>query len=130
MNTATSRHPAARIANAIRERITDAGQLARSTCARAFLLAAFALLHASAAYAGTGGGNMPWNAPLQNLFANITGPTARALVGVAVAIAGAIWMFKRHEEGAGRLGQVVAGGALLLGAQFVIPNLGFAGAVL
>lgn len=113
------RCPTFRPGHAIRERI-----------ARASLLACFGLLHASAAFAGTGGGTMPWNAPLQNLFTNLTGPTARALVGVAVAIAGAIWMFKRHEEGAGRLGQVVAGGALLLGAQFVIPNLGFAGAVL
>lgn len=96
---------------------------------RATTLAVVALLHASLLFAGTGGTNMPWNAPLTNLLNNLTGPTARAVVGLAVALCGVIWMMRRHEEGAGRLGQAVVGGALVFGAQVFVGAIGFAGAL-
>ena len=34
--------------------------------------------------AGTGGTDLPWNTPLQNLLDNMTGTTARILASVAV----------------------------------------------
>lgn len=101
----------------------------RSAWARACALALVGLLHSSVLVAGGTGTNMPWNAPLQNLLNNLTGPTARAVVGIGVALCGVIWMMKRHEEGAGRLGQAVVGGALVFGAQVFVGAIGFAGAL-
>jgi len=97
---------------------------------RALAFAAVALLQASAASAASAGSNLPWNAPLTNLLNNLTGPTARAVVGLGVALCGVIWMMKRHEEGAGRLGQALVGGALVFGAQVFTSSIGFAGAVI
>lgn len=101
----------------------------RNTWARAGVFALCALLHSSVLMAGGTGTNMPWNAPLQNLLNNLTGPTARAVVGLGVALCGVIWMMKRHEDGAGRLGQAVVGGALVFGAQVFVGAIGFAGAL-
>src|SRR5690606_15001669 len=36
-------------------------------------------------WAGGTGTTMPWNTPMQTLLNNMTGPTARALVGIATA---------------------------------------------
>ncbi|HEU4561034.1 MAG TPA: TrbC/VirB2 family protein [Longimicrobium sp.] len=74
----------------------------RNTWAKAGAFALGALLYSSVLMAGGTGTNMPWNAPLQNLLNNLTGPTARVVVGLGVALCGVIWMMKRHEEGAGR----------------------------
>ncbi|HEX6749915.1 MAG TPA: TrbC/VirB2 family protein [Longimicrobium sp.] len=101
----------------------------RNTYGRAGALALAALLYSSVLMAGGTGSNMPWNAPLTNLLNNLTGPTARAVVGIGVALCGVIWMMKRHEEGAGRLGQAVVGGALVFGAQVFVGAVGFAGAL-
>lgn len=98
---------------------------------RAGVCAAVAVLaHASVVFATSTGTNMPWNAPLQVLLSNLTGPTARLVVGLAVGVTGVIWMVKRHEEGGGRLLQVAMGGALLFGAQSMTNLMGFTGSVL
>ena len=102
----------------------------RNTWARGAACALGALLYGTVLMAGGAGTNMPWNAPLQNLLNNLTGPTARAVVGLGVAICGVIWMMKRAEDGAGRLGQAVVGGALVFGAQVFVGAIGFAGALL
>jgi type IV secretion system protein TrbC len=97
---------------------------------RAALATLAVALHASLVFATSTGTNMPWNAPLQVLLSNLTGPTARLVVGLAVGVTGVIWMVKRHEEGGGRLLQVAMGGALLFGAQSMTNLMGFAGSVL
>lgn len=102
----------------------------RSTWARGAAFALGALFYANLLLAGGTGTAMPWNAPLQNLLNNLTGPTARAVVGLGVAICGVIWVMKRSEDGAGRLGQAVVGGALVFGAQVFVGAIGFAGALL
>jgi len=71
---------------------------------------------------------MPWDTPLQNLLSNFTGPTARALVVLAIVGAGLMWAFTRNEEGVRKLGQIAFGGAIALGAVTLVANLGFAGA--
>ena len=73
---------------------------------------------------------MPWDTPLQNLLSNLTGPTARALVVIAIVACGLLWAFTRNEEGLKRLGQIAFGGAIALGAVALTANLGFAGAVI
>lgn len=89
---------------------------------------ALLLLGSSTASATTGGAAMPWDAPLQNLLDNLTGPTARVLITCAVAGCGLLWAFTRNEEGLKRLGQIAFGGAIALGAVAVMAGLGFAGA--
>ena len=80
--------------------------------------------------ASTGGASMPWDEPLQRLLSNLTGPTARALVVIAIVVCGLLWAFTRNEEGLKRLGQIAFGGAIALGAVTMISSLGFSGAIL
>lgn len=106
-----------------------------TTRAAALLLAcatgtAVITLTAPVAYASTGGAAMPWDTPLQNLLNNLTGPTARALVIIAIVACGLLWAFTRNEEGLKRLGQIAFGGAIAMGAVAMVASLGFTGALL
>ena len=91
---------------------------------------AFITLTAPAAYASTGGAAMPWDTPLQNLLDNLTGPTARALVIIAIVVCGLLWAFTRNEEGLKKLGQIAFGGAIAMGAVAMLASLGFTGTLL
>jgi type IV secretory pathway VirB2 component (pilin) len=84
----------------------------------------------SVARAGTGGTDMPWNAPFSVLLANLTGPTARVMAGLMLVIGGVVWGFTRHEEGARRIGQAIFAIALMFGAVQIVGLLQFAGATL
>ena len=92
--------------------------------------ACLTFLGARTALAAGGGSPMPWDTPLQNLLGNLTGPTARALILIAIVACGLLWAFTRNEEGLKRLGQVAFGGAIAMGAVAMLASLGFAGAVL
>lgn len=81
------------------------------------------------ALAATTGATMPWDAPLDRLLQNFSGPTARALVIIAIVGCGLFWAFTRNEEGLKKLGQIAFGGAIALGAVTLVTNLGFAAAV-
>ena len=103
--------------------------VARTRVGSVAAIAAWLALAASPAWAGTGGTDMPWNAPFQTLLDNLSGVTARVLAGVMLVIGGAIWGFTRHEEGAKRIGQAVFGIAIMFGAVQIVAALAFAGAV-
>lgn len=97
------------------------------------LFAAFALavlLVPGEAMAGTGGVDLPWNTPLQNLLDNMTGSTARILAGTMFVIGGIVWGFTRNEEGAKRFGQAIVAIALMFGAVQIVDALAFAGGVI
>ena len=81
-------------------------------------------------WAGGTGSTMPWNTPIQTLLNNMTGPTARALVGIATAFAGYKWMFQSHEQGANSMARVTVGGAIALTAQTIISYASFGGALI
>ena len=81
-------------------------------------------------WAGGTGTTMPWNTPMQTLLNNMTGPTARILVGIATAYSGYKWMFQSHEQGANNLARVTVGGAIALTAQTIISYASFGGALL
>lgn len=81
-------------------------------------------------WAGGVGTTMPWNTPMQTLLNNMTGPTARALVGIATAYSGYKWMFQSHEQGANNIARVTVGGAIALTAQTIISYASFGGALL
>ena len=63
-----------------------------------FLALAVLLAAAPAAHAGTGGADLPWNAPLQTVTDNLTGPTAKTIAALAFVLGGAMWMFTRHPQ--------------------------------
>jgi type IV secretory pathway VirB2 component (pilin) len=90
----------------------------------------FLTVLAPAAFASSAGAPMPWDTPLQNLLDNLTGPTARALVLIAIVGCGLLWAFTRNEEGLKKLGQIAFGGAIALGAVTLLASLGFAAATL
>jgi type IV secretion system protein VirB2 len=100
----------------------------RRWCRTAVLTLTLLLGGGRVATASTGGAAMPWDTPLQSLLSNLTGPTARALVLIAIVACGLLWAFTRNEEGLKRLGQVAFGGAIALGAVALMAGLGFAGA--
>jgi type IV secretory pathway VirB2 component (pilin) len=84
---------------------------------------------AGAAWAGTGGTDLPWNHPLQVVVDNLTGPTAKTVAALAFVLGGAMWMFTSHEQGAKRFGQALFGIAIVLGAVNLVDALGFQGAL-
>lgn len=87
------------------------------------------LMPAVAHAASAGGPVMPWNAPLQTILDDLSGPTARILGALAFVIGGAMWAFTRHEEGARRFGQAIVGLAIMIGAANIVAVLAFSGAV-
>jgi type IV secretory pathway VirB2 component (pilin) len=91
---------------------------------------ALGLIVAPNLWAGGVGTSMPWNTPMQALLNNMTGPTARILVGIATAFSGYKWMFQSHEQGANNMARVTVGGAIALTAQTIISYASFGGALL
>jgi type IV secretion system protein TrbC len=86
------------------------------------LLAALLVLAPTRAWAT--GPAVPWDGPLDNLLNNLSGPTARALVLIAIVATGLLWAFTRNEEGLKRVGQIAFGGAIAMGAVTLFANLG------
>lgn len=80
--------------------------------------------------AGGGGPVMPWNAPLQNLLDNLSGPTAQTL-GMLMFVLGALmWGFSRNEDHIRRFGGAVFGAAIAIGVVNLFNALAFQGALL
>jgi type IV secretion system protein VirB2 len=75
-------------------------------------------------------GDLPWNAPLDKLQENISGPTARALLFIAMAIGGVLWSLADDNRGLFRAGK----GLLILAAlgtlTSLLGSLGIQGALL
>src|SRR5262245_20451744 len=77
------------------------------------------------ALAAPAAGGMPWDTPLQNILANVTGPTAGVVVILAVALFCASLMF----GAAGGLMQwamgIILGCSILIAANtFILPFFG------
>ena len=92
------------------------------------LLALLLLGLAAPALAGTGGTDLPWNRPLREIADNLTGTTGRTLAIIMVVVGGIVWGFGRHEQGANKVGGIIVGIGLVLGASSFINTLGFEGA--
>ena len=90
--------------------------------------ALLALAASPAAHASAGGAPMPWDTGLSNLADNLTGPTARALILIAIVVSGIAWAFTEHATGGRRLSQIVFGAAIALGAVALLTALGITGA--
>ena len=93
-------------------------------------LLALSFVLAPEAWAGGTGSAMPWNTPMQTFLNNLTGPTARTIIGLGTAIAGYQWIFGGHEQGTKWLSRCVIGGAVALTAQTIVSYASFGGAQL
>lgn len=89
-----------------------------------------ALLLIEPAFASTtGGGNLPWESPLQQIQQSITGPVAGFIALAAVAVAGGMLIFGGElNDFARRLMYVVLVAGILLGATQIVALFGASGA--
>ncbi len=77
----------------------------------------------------TGGGNLPWESPLQQIQQSITGPVAGFIALAAVAVAGGMLIFGGElNDFARRLMYVVLVAGILLGATQIVALFGASGA--
>lgn len=95
--------------------------------AAGLVLSLFAL---DPAFASTsGGGNLPWESPLQQIQQSITGPVAGFIALAAVAVAGGMLIFGGElNDFARRLMYVVLVAGILLGATQIVALFGSSGA--
>ncbi|GAH27355.1 unnamed protein product [marine sediment metagenome] len=89
-----------------------------------------ALLMLDPVFASTsGGGNLPWESPLQQIQQSITGPVAGFIALAAVAVAGGMLIFGGElNDFARRLMYVVLVAGILLGATQIVALFGASGA--
>jgi type IV secretion system protein VirB2 len=89
-----------------------------------------ALLLVEPAFASsTGGANLPWESPLQQIQQSITGPVAGFIALAAVAVAGGMLIFGGElNDFARRLMYVVLVAGILLGATQIVALFGASGA--
>lgn len=86
---------------------------------------------ASPALAGSGGGGLPWEGPLEQIQESITGPVAGYIALAAVAIAGGMLIFGGElNDFARRLMYVVLVAGILLGATQIVGLFGATGATI
>ncbi len=97
---------------------------------KCLLILTLVILAPGLAGATTGGAPMPWDTGLANLADNMTGPTARALIIIAIVVSGLAWAFTEHGTGGRRLSQIVFGAAIALGAVALLSALGITAAVI
>jgi type IV secretion system protein VirB2 len=79
------------------------------------------LASTNSALASTTSGGLPWDAPLQTLAADLTGPVATSISLIALFVAGAILVFGEDLSHFARraLVMVIAIAFLVLGAKFL-----------
>lgn len=86
---------------------------------------------ADPALSSSGGGSLPWEAPLEQIQQSITGPVAGFIALAAVAIAGAMLIFGGElNDFARRLCYVALVGGVLLGATQIVALFGATGATI
>lgn len=93
------------------------------------LVAVAAIMLASPALAGSGGGGLPWEGPLEQIQESINGPVAGAIALAAMAIAGGMLIFGGElNDFARRLMYIVLVTGILLGASQIVGLFGATGA--
>lgn len=98
---------------------------------RAGLAIAVLGLVAGPAMAASGGGGLPWEAPLQQVQQSITGPVAGFIALAAIAVAGGMLIFGGElNDFARRLMYVVLVAGVLLGATQIVGLFGATGATI
>jgi len=101
-------------------------RFARPSCWAAGIL----FLGANSAWAGSSGGGLPWEAPLQKVADSLTGPVALAVSLIALMVAGGTLVFGGELSEFARRScvAVLAIAFLVLGAGFMTQLFGVSGA--
>ncbi len=87
------------------------------------------LLQVGQAFANAGS-VMPWNTPLENLLANLTGPTATTIGAIAIVAAVIAWAVTKNVDGVvGRGVHIIAAVAACMGVVPLMGALALSGAV-
>ncbi|WP_018240668.1 TrbC/VirB2 family protein [Ensifer sp. BR816] len=103
--------------------------MSRKVIIVALLAAPMVLGPFAPALASSGGGGLPWEAPLEQIQESITGPVAGAIALAAMAIAGGMLIFGGElNDFARRLVYVVLVAGILLGATQIVGLFGATGA--
>jgi len=87
-----------------------------------------ALLRPAIALAGETSGQLPWNNFLDVLQENITGPTATAVIFIAIAGALVVWSMSDDHRGLVRFGKALGALAVLASLGALLGALGIGGA--
>lgn len=80
------------------------------------------------AFAGETTGDLPWNNFLDVLQDNVTGPTATAVIFIAIAGALVVWSMSDDHRGLVRFGKALGALAILAALGALLAGLGIAGA--
>lgn len=80
--------------------------------------------------ASEGGGSLPWNAPLDVLKDNLTGPTATVLILIALAFAFVLWSFSDNNHGLMKAFKALIALAVVASAAGLLSGLGISAATL
>ncbi|PDT34473.1 MULTISPECIES: TrbC/VirB2 family protein [Sinorhizobium] len=103
--------------------------MSRKVAIVALLSASIVPASFASALASSGGGGLPWEAPLEQIQESITGPVAGAIALAAMAIAGGMLIFGGElNDFARRLVYVVLVAGILLGATQIVGLFGATGA--
>ena len=97
-------------------------------CAEATAMPAAGIGSAFASTAG--GGNMPWDGPLNTLYSDTHGPLASTLIGLATVVAGGIWIKGEHGKAMHTILGVVAGAGVMVEGNVFVQDLGISGATI
>lgn len=87
-------------------------------------------LTASNAFAGIGGGTLPWDPTITTVQNDMTGTVAHGVTAAAIVLAGLGWAHSEHGSGIRRASAVGFGGAVSLGAVQAMNALFGAGALI
>ncbi|AUX79177.1 TrbC/VirB2 family protein [Sinorhizobium fredii] len=103
--------------------------MSRKVTVVALVAAPIVLAPFACALASSGGGGLPWEAPLEQIQESITGPVAGAIALAAMAIAGGMLIFGGElNDFARRLVYIVLVAGILLGATQIVGLFGATGA--
>ena len=102
----------------------------RSLPAQAIALLTGLYWHIVAFASETGGSSMPWNAPIDRIKEDITGPTITAIVIMALALGFAMWTLSDDNRGLFRAFKAVIAMAVVSTIGVFFSSLGISAAVL
>jgi type IV secretory pathway VirB2 component (pilin) len=84
---------------------------------------------APAAWA-TGAGAMPWDAPIETIKGNISGPVLSAAAIIGLVLCGLTWGLTEHSNGVRKFVPLIFGISLAAGAVGLVSTFGWSGALL
>ena len=92
--------------------------------------AALGLLAAPSSAWASGSGSMPWDAPIETIKGNLSGPLVTTLAVVGLVLCGLTWGLTDNSSGVRKLVPLIFGVSLAAGAVGLAATFGWTGALL